>query len=186
MEPAIITRPDIGITITVTATATDNDIRPPPIPPSPSPLPTGLLIPEEEQEEEESTSYPEGGLQAWLVVFGAWCCMASSTGLINAFGVFQAYLSVSHQQQHDDGGKRLAGFSEASIGWIFSVHAFIVYFAGAQVGSFLSFFFEIYAFPSSHPSIQHMVIFASFAYAVYISPSPGGERENEKKIRSSL
>ena len=71
--------------------------------------------------------YPEGGLEAWLVVLGAWCAMVPTTGMINTFGVLQARVA-----QHE-----LASYSEPSVGWIFSIHAFIVYFAGAQAGTFV-------------------------------------------------
>lgn len=74
--------------------------------------------------EEEEEQYPEGGLQAWLVVLGAWCAMVPSMGLINTISVLQARV-VQHE---------LAGYSESTVGWIFSIHAFIVYFAGVQVG----------------------------------------------------
>jgi hypothetical protein len=72
----------------------------------------------------EEDEYPEGGVQAWLVVLGAWCAMVPSTGMINTFGVLQAWVA-----QHE-----LASYSESAVGWIFSIHAFIVYFLGAQVG----------------------------------------------------
>jgi hypothetical protein len=29
--------------------------------------------------------FPDGGLQAWLVVLGGWCCLAASFGWINVF-----------------------------------------------------------------------------------------------------
>lgn len=48
----------------------------------------------------------------------------SSMGLINTISVLQARV-VQHE---------LAGYSESTVGWIFSIHAFIVYFAGVQVG----------------------------------------------------
>lgn len=80
-------------------------------------LPQTLMSDEEEP-------YPEGGLQAWLVVLGAWCAMVPSMGLINTISVLQARV-VQHE---------LAGNSESMVGWIFSIHAFIVYFGGVQVG----------------------------------------------------
>jgi len=73
---------------------------------------------------EEEEPYPEGGLQAWLVVLGAWCAMVPSMGLINTISVLQARVF-----QHE-----LAGYSESTVGWIFIIHAFIVYFAGVQIG----------------------------------------------------
>jgi hypothetical protein len=68
--------------------------------------------------------YPEGGLQAWLVVLGAWCAMLPSMGLLNTIGVLQAWVA-EHQ---------LAGYSESNIAWIFSTYAFFLYITGAQVG----------------------------------------------------
>jgi hypothetical protein len=52
---------------------------------------------------EEEEPYPEGGLQAWLVVLGAWCAMVPSMGLINTISVLQARVF-----QHD---LRWGGFS---------------------------------------------------------------------------
>ncbi|KAF2100320.1 monocarboxylate transporter [Rhizodiscina lignyota] len=69
-------------------------------------------------------TYPEGGLQAWLVVAGAFAAMLSSLGVMNTLGVFQAYIST-HQ---------LADYDESAIGWIFSVYAFFAFFCGVQIG----------------------------------------------------
>ncbi|KAF2120887.1 major facilitator superfamily domain-containing protein [Lophiotrema nucula] len=74
--------------------------------------------------EDYEDEYPEGGSEAWLVVFGAWCSMMLSMGLLNTVGVLQAWV-LQHQ---------LSNYSEFSIGWIFSVYAFFLYIAGAQVG----------------------------------------------------
>ena len=79
---------------------------------------------------DDDNDYPEGGLEAWLVVLGAWCAMVPTTGMINTFGVLQAWVA-----RHE-----LVSYSESSIGWIFSIHAFIVYFAGAQAGTLLKSF----------------------------------------------
>ena len=73
----------------------------------------------------ESQEYPEGGLKAWLVVLGAWCVMVPTMGIINTFSVLHSWVA-EHQ---------LVGYSDSTVGWIFSIHAFIVYFAGAQVGA---------------------------------------------------
>ncbi|XXG94123.1 hypothetical protein Hte_000375 [Hypoxylon texense] len=68
--------------------------------------------------------FPEGGLQAWLVVASSFCCMISVYGIINCTAVFESYFST-HQ---------LAGYDSSTIGWIFSVYLFIVFFFGIQVG----------------------------------------------------
>ncbi|ORY58524.1 riboflavin transporter MCH5 [Pseudomassariella vexata] len=74
--------------------------------------------------EETETDFPEGGLQAWLVVFGCFCAMLSVYGLINSAAVFESYFSAS----------QLASYSPSDIGWIFGLYLFIVFFAGVQVG----------------------------------------------------
>lgn len=68
--------------------------------------------------------YPEGGLRAWMVVFGAWCAMVPSMGLLNSLGILHAWTSI-HQ---------LRDYSESSIGWIYGAYGFFLYLAGAQTG----------------------------------------------------
>ncbi|KAF2449690.1 MFS general substrate transporter [Karstenula rhodostoma CBS 690.94] len=67
---------------------------------------------------------PDGGKEAWTVVFGAWCAMIPSMGLLNTVGVLQAWV-WTHQ---------LRDYTEFDIGWIFGLYAFFLYFTGAQVG----------------------------------------------------
>ncbi|KAF4845264.1 MFS transporter asaE [Colletotrichum siamense] len=73
---------------------------------------------------ESIVDYPDGGLRAWLVVFGAWCAMIPSMGLLNSLAVLQAWL----------GEHELQGMPESSTGWIFSGYAFFLFFCGAQIG----------------------------------------------------
>lgn len=68
--------------------------------------------------------YPEGGLRAWMVVFGAWCAMIPAMGLLNTMAVLHAWVS-----EHE-----LQGIPESTTGWIFSAYAFFLYLGGAQVG----------------------------------------------------
>lgn len=70
--------------------------------------------------------FPEGGAEAWAVVFGAWCAMLPPLGLVNSIAVLQGWLS-SHE---------LSGISESKIGWIFSCYAFFITAGGAFVGKF--------------------------------------------------
>lgn len=67
---------------------------------------------------------PEGGLRAWLVVFGAFSIIMSSFGLQSAIGIFQSYWAT-HQ---------LAAYSSSEIGWISAVNIFITLGGGVQVG----------------------------------------------------
>lgn len=59
--------------------------------------------------DEDDTIYPEGGLQAWLVVFGSWGGMAVAFGYVNTIGTFNAYLG-----QH-----QLRDYDASTISWIF-------------------------------------------------------------------
>lgn len=69
-------------------------------------------------------TYPEGGLQAWLVVAGSWFAMIASMGLMNSIAVFQAY-TLSHQ---------LKDLSEGTVGWIFSIYTWLAFFGGVYIG----------------------------------------------------
>ncbi|KAJ9652241.1 hypothetical protein H2198_008481 [Neophaeococcomyces mojaviensis] len=71
-------------------------------------------------------TYPEGGRQAYLVVFGSFCGCVISLGLMNTLSTYSAYLTT-HQ---------LAGQSESTIGWIFGIYAFLSFFLGLQIGPF--------------------------------------------------
>ena len=73
---------------------------------------------------DDEITYPEGGREAWLVVFGAWCSWAASLGVINSTGVFQAFIS-QEILTHD---------STSTVGWIFGVYFFMAYFCQVQTG----------------------------------------------------
>jgi hypothetical protein len=73
---------------------------------------------------EPALEFPEGGLQAWLVVFGSFCGMFSVYGLINTAAVFESYFSEN----------QLRDYSSSQIGWIFSLYLFVVFIVGIQVG----------------------------------------------------
>ena len=68
--------------------------------------------------------FPEGGLQAWLVVLGAFCSMFMVFSIVNSVAAFQDYLSQN----------QLSSSSPAQIGWIFSLELFFVFFCGICVG----------------------------------------------------
>lgn len=71
-------------------------------------------------------TYPEGGLRAWMVVYGSFSGMTASFGLMNTIGTYQAYLST-HQLAHLD---------PSTIGWVFSFYTFLSFFCGVQIGPF--------------------------------------------------
>lgn len=55
--------------------------------------------------------FPDGGLKAWSVVLGGWCCLFTSFGWINVIGLFQDYYQ----------GHELSHFSPSIVAWIPSV-----------------------------------------------------------------
>ncbi|KAF5869447.1 putative riboflavin transporter mch5 protein [Botrytis fragariae] len=69
-------------------------------------------------------TYPEGGCDAWLVVLGAWCGLTASLGIYNTAGVFEVVISESI----------LPGESSSTLGWIFSIYAFVNWICGVQIG----------------------------------------------------
>lgn len=69
-------------------------------------------------------TFPEGGVQAWFVVFGAWCALFASLGIMNTMGAFQEYIS-NHQ---------LNGYDVGTVGWIFSLYAFLTFGVSLFVG----------------------------------------------------
>lgn len=79
---------------------------------------------EPEFDEGHFKDFPEGGLEAWLVVFGSWCAMTATFGITNTTGFLQAYLAEN----------QLKDYSESDISWIFSVYLFLFFFGGVQVG----------------------------------------------------
>ena len=112
--------------------------NPPPlfvVPSDPQPQPETEIVQGQDQAQNQDLerhtttatdgeTYPEGGLQAWLVVFGAWLALVSSFGVMNTVAVFQEYVAA-HQ---------LAGYNSGAIGWIFSIYMFCVCFLGLYIG----------------------------------------------------
>lgn len=85
----------------------------------------------------------DGGLKAWTVVFGAWCCLFCGFGWVNgesfgpfirvdlqiltlhlAIGIFQDYYEKHQLQDH----------SSSSISWILSLEPFVLFAAGLIIG----------------------------------------------------
>lgn len=52
--------------------------------------------------------FPDGGAEAWLVVFGGWCGLFCTFGFVNCIGVFQEY--------YESGP--LSNYSTSTISWI--------------------------------------------------------------------
>jgi hypothetical protein len=67
---------------------------------------------------------PDGGLAAWLVILGVWCCSFCTYGWMNSIGIFQEYY-----QDH-----LLHGYSASTISWIPSLEVFLMTALGPFVG----------------------------------------------------
>lgn len=98
-------------------------------PPATGPPPHGSDVAVEAQtsddeDVDDEDSYPEGGLQAWLVVLGAWLALFSALGLMNTLATFQAYVATHQLKDHTEG----------QIGWIFSLYTFLTFFCGIYIG----------------------------------------------------
>ncbi|KAF2158984.1 hypothetical protein M409DRAFT_71332 [Zasmidium cellare ATCC 36951] len=70
------------------------------------------------------SQFPDGGLQAWLVVAGSFCFVFCSFGWINCIGIFQDF----YQQNY------LSNYSPSDIAWIASLEIFVMLFGGIIVG----------------------------------------------------
>ncbi|OAQ60617.1 oxalate/formate antiporter [Pochonia chlamydosporia 170] len=74
--------------------------------------------------QDPTESYPEGGREAWLTIFGCWCGMLAPMGWLNTLAVLQARVSQNE----------LKHLPESTTGWIFSTYAFLMFSCGVQVG----------------------------------------------------
>ncbi|KAF2869474.1 major facilitator superfamily domain-containing protein [Massariosphaeria phaeospora] len=66
----------------------------------------------------------DGGAVAWLQCAGAFCLFFNSWGLVNTFGIFQAYYETS----------MLSNVAASKISWIGSLEAFLFVFGGVVTG----------------------------------------------------
>ncbi|KAF6808099.1 putative monocarboxylate transporter [Colletotrichum musicola] len=67
---------------------------------------------------------PDGGVQAWLVVLGAWCTSFCSFGWVNSVGAFQEYYQ----------NELLTNYSASTISWIPSLQIFFMMGMGPIIG----------------------------------------------------
>ncbi|KAH8598926.1 monocarboxylate permease-like protein [Bisporella sp. PMI_857] len=74
--------------------------------------------------EPDTNTFPDGGLEAWLVVVGGFCTIFASFGWINCIGIFQDYYQM-HQ---------LRNYSPSTIAWIPSTESFMMFFWAPVVG----------------------------------------------------
>ncbi|ATY64058.1 Major facilitator superfamily general substrate transporter [Cordyceps militaris] len=98
-------------TVSEKAAHKDHDVERAPPAPSPAPGPS-------------PSDFPDGGREAWLVVFGGWCALFCTFGLVNCVGVFQQYY-VTHT---------LSQYSASTVSWITSTQVFMMNFLGIGIG----------------------------------------------------
>ncbi|TKA61019.1 hypothetical protein B0A55_11444, partial [Friedmanniomyces simplex] len=67
---------------------------------------------------------PDGGLQAWLCVFGGFCVLFCSFGWINCIGFFQEYYQTHQLREYDP----------STVSWISSLEAFFMFARGPVIG----------------------------------------------------
>lgn len=70
------------------------------------------------------SDFPDGGLQAWLVVFGGWCGLFCTFGFVSCIGVFQTY--------YEEGP--LAAYSSSTVAWITAAEVWGMIFFGLIFG----------------------------------------------------
>ncbi|KAI5919343.1 major facilitator superfamily domain-containing protein [Camillea tinctor] len=68
--------------------------------------------------------FPDGGLEAWLVVFGGFLALFCSFGLVNCVGVFVEYYVNGP----------LSGYNSSVVSWITSLQVFVVTGSNAVMG----------------------------------------------------
>ncbi|KZF25870.1 putative MFS monocarboxylate transporter [Xylona heveae TC161] len=71
-----------------------------------------------------NNAIPNGGLQAWLQVLGAFFLFFNSWGIINTFGAFESYYQST----------TLKGYSSGTISWIGTVQGFLLVAGGIVTG----------------------------------------------------
>ncbi|EMD39496.1 hypothetical protein CERSUDRAFT_111804 [Gelatoporia subvermispora B] len=86
--------------------------------------PTSALSPLEAAQTHEDDAYPEGGLRAWLTVFGAFLALFCTFGQLNSFGTFQSWYA-DHQLHH---------LPQSTISWIGSLQLWVFFFSGGFIG----------------------------------------------------
>ncbi|KIN03225.1 hypothetical protein OIDMADRAFT_102909 [Oidiodendron maius Zn] len=91
---------------------------------SSSTITSTLGLPEAISPNEKVDSVPDGGLRAWLVVFGAWCGLFCSLGWLNSIGTFQSYYQTTLLRQ----------YSASTISWIPSFEIFFTFVMSPVIG----------------------------------------------------
>ncbi|BGP33885.1 hypothetical protein JCM10296v2_005692 [Rhodotorula toruloides] len=84
----------------------------------------GYPVSNEESAPTPEEEYPEGGLRAWLAVFGSTLVLLCTFGLSNSFGTFLAHYKA----------EQLASYPPSTISWIGSAHLFVTFASAFNAG----------------------------------------------------
>jgi hypothetical protein len=95
-----------------------------PPPPRPEDLVQSLAAAIDPMPVDDTVTYPEGGRDGWLVVLGAFCGLTASLGIYNTSGVFSVVIAEIILPEE----------SPSTLGWLFSIFAFVNWVFGVQVG----------------------------------------------------
>lgn len=96
------------------------------------------------EDKDEELTYPDGGRQLYIVLFGSFIGLAGAMGLINSGGTVENYLSTN----------MLSDVPQSTVGWIFSV----LNFFGFGGSLFMGPIFDLYGHKVTSP--LGIVIFA--------------------------
>uniref|UniRef100_A0A0W0F6T5 Major facilitator superfamily (MFS) profile domain-containing protein n=1 Tax=Moniliophthora roreri TaxID=221103 RepID=A0A0W0F6T5_MONRR len=102
----------------------------------PAPIDTTRIEEKPSIAKEEIDVVPDGGLRAWLVIFGITCCTFTTFGLTSSWGFFQAYYQHSLLQNS----------SPSTIAWIGSIQYALAFLPCMIVGRLfdLGYFHSIF------------------------------------------
>lgn len=89
-----------------------------------APAPASPAAPEPGPPPPKPDQIPDGGLTAWLQVLGSAAILVNTWGMINTFGVFQAYYETDLLKQH----------SSSEISWIGSIQGSLLFLVGVFAG----------------------------------------------------
>ncbi|KAJ9099267.1 hypothetical protein QFC21_004148 [Naganishia friedmannii] len=78
-------------------------------------------------EKQEKAPFPEGGKEAWLTVLGVFCCTMVTFGVLNTYGVYQAYFKQTY----------LSNYSNFAINWIGTAQYVGIFGSGLPMGLFM-------------------------------------------------
>ncbi|EJF60332.1 hypothetical protein DICSQDRAFT_171292 [Dichomitus squalens LYAD-421 SS1] len=118
-----------------------------------------------------SSSFPEGGLRAWLTVLGGSMVVMCTFGIVQSFGVFQDYYTRVSLKEH----------SPSQISWIGSFQLFLLFAVALPSGrlydeGFFRAFFTFWGlfFPFFYLQLYGSLHGVSHSFTIYIIPILNG------------